>query len=486
MIGSTTPSPESSPLPQSLRGLAGSSAIFALGNGLSRAAAYALPPLLAGWMVPAEMGTVALLSIAALIARTVIGLGLTTSAGALWFDQSTPEGRNGVIATAMLLLAAGSTVGMLVCGLAARPLSVLIMDRTDGGDLILLALAGTAVQSIAQPATMVLQFQRRPIAHLVVTSATAAVGIGLAFAFVAGLDRGVRGWLEAGVISSTLGLVLAVAMARISPLAWRTDLARDLVQIGWPFVPGAAFMAVVQGAGAFILARTAGIASAGIYNAGYSLGMIMAVATTGFSSAWFPYFQSFAGREAESRQAFSRVLFLYIGIFGAGTVLFYAMAPLARILLVDPRYHDALAIIGDVALLQMLIGLWGVLVPVLYFRKRIWMASAVQGLAAVVTLMATMALVHAVGLHGAAWGALVGVAAMILAQVWINRRLGGPASAAFHALHGACLLVAGGAMLASRWLALGIAPLQSIVAGILLAMLVLGCTALSARRDVPS
>ena len=41
---------------------------------------------LAAWIAPGDMGLVALLTTAALIMRTVLGLGLTTSAGAVYFD----------------------------------------------------------------------------------------------------------------------------------------------------------------------------------------------------------------------------------------------------------------------------------------------------------------------------------------------------------------------------------------------------------------
>lgn len=482
MSGPTRPA-GSPPPQQSLRSLAGSSAIFALGNGLSRAVAYALPPVMAGWLAPADMGTIALLSVGALVTRTVIGLGLTTSAGALWFDQDAQSGRDAVIATATLVLLGGSVAGLVLCALASRPVSGWILSRPDGGDLIVLALAGTAIQLVSQPATMALQFQRRPLAHLAVTAATALAGIGLVLLFVAGLGRGARGWLEAATVAAAVGLAMAVSLARIPLWDWRGDIARDLVRLGWPFVPGAAFMAIVQGAGAFVLARVSGIESAGVYNAGFSLGMIMAIATTGFSSAWFPYFQSFDGREAEGRIAFSRVLFICMGVFGTMTVLFYALAPLAPVLFVDPRYHAAASIIGDVALMQALVGLWGVLVPVLYFRKRIWLASAVQGLAALVTLCVTVVLVRGVGLTGAAWGALAGVAAMILAQLWINRRLGGPAAAFVEAAHGWCALVAGCGIMATRWLAADHAPLQTLLAGTVVAGFVLTFAASMARRS---
>ncbi|MHB2168612.1 lipopolysaccharide biosynthesis protein [Alsobacter sp. R-9] len=466
--------------PPSHRSLIGASALFALGNGLSRAVSYAMPPVLAAWIAPAEMGTVALLTFAALIGRTVLGLGLTTSAGAVYFQVPEAE-RDAVIGVTALIIAAGSAAGLLLCAAAAPLVSAIAPDASPR--LALLAFAGVALQLLAQPYTMALQFDRRPLAHLMVTAASAVAGVGLTLGMVAVAGRGVLGWLEAGVVAGVLGVILSAIVAGKRSVAWNKDVAARLVRLGWPFVPGAAFMAVIQGAAPFVLARMAGIETAGVFNAGYGLGMIMSLATTGFASAWFPYFQSYASRPDEAGPAFSKILTACIGAFGAAAVLFYAAAPLAFLVIDDPRYAGAVSYVGDVALLQAMIGIWGVLVPVLYFRDRIWIASAVQGLGAVATVASTPVLVGMVGAGVAALGGVVGAGVMTVAQLIVNRRIGTAAGTFADLSHGTLAVAALIAAFAARAVAATAAPVVAFSAGTVLALglLILASVALGAR-----
>jgi O-antigen/teichoic acid export membrane protein len=480
MSGPSAPPPPAT-LP-SHRSLIGSSAIFALGNGLSRVVSYVMPPALAAWLAPDEMGTVAVLTVFAIMLRTVLGLGVTTSAGALYFRAEDQGGRNAVIATSAILIAAGGVLGTLLSLGFGAAIGQRVLDAPHGSAFLALAFAGVALQLLAQPFIMALQFQQRPGLHLAVTAATAAAGVILSLLFIAGLGRGAQGWLEAAALSGAFGVALAVFAADTKVRDWAPDVARDLIRIGWPFVPGAAFMAVVQGAGSFILARMEGIASAGVYNAGYSFGMLMSLATTGFGAAWFPLFQSYAGRQDEAPAVFARVLSWSIAGFGAATILFYAGAPAAGLLLADQRYAGATVVVGDVAFVQALIGIWGILVPVLYFRQKIAWASAVQGVAAVVTSVATILLVPLLGLEGASLGAVAGAAAMIIVQLVVNARMGSPVgrfSGKWHLFSGLAVL---GLILAIRFVAPGLAPLPSLILGMVVAMIAFTLSAVLSRR----
>ncbi|MCZ8109100.1 MAG: lipopolysaccharide biosynthesis protein [Burkholderiales bacterium] len=480
MSGSSAPPPPAT-LPFH-RSLIGSSAIFALGNGLSRVVSYVMPPALAAWLAPDEMGTVAVLTVFAIMLRTVLGFGVTTSAGALYFRSQDQGGRNAVIATSAILIAAGGVLGTLLCLGFGAWIGPRMLDGSHASGLLALAFGGVALQLLAQPFTMALQFQQRPGLHLAVTAATAAVGVILSLLFVAALGRGAQGWLEAAALSGALGVALAAFAADTKVHHWAPSVARDLIRIGWPFVPGAAFMAVVQGAGPFILARMEGIASAGIYNAGHSFGMLMSLATTGFGAAWFPLFQSYASRQDEAPAVFARVLSWSIAGFGAATILFYAGAPLAGLLIGDERYASATRVLGDVALVQALIGIWGILVPILYFREKIAWASAVQGLAAVVTIVATIVLVPLRGLDGASLGAVAGAMAMIIVQLAVNARMGSPVGRFAgwgHALSGLAVLVV---VVAIRSVAPILAPLQTLLLGIAMAMTAFMLATVLSRR----
>lgn len=475
------PAPPPATLP-SHRSLIGSSAIFALGNGLSRVVSYVMPPALAAWLAPVEMGTIAVLTVFAIMLRTVLGLGVTTSAGALYFRTQDQGVRNAVIATSAILIAAGGVLGTMLCFGFGAAIGQRVLDGSHASGLMALAFGGVSLQLLGQPFTMALQFQQRPGLHLAVTAATAGAGVILSLVFVAGLGRGVQGWLEAAALSGAFGVVLAAFAADTKVRHWAPSVARDLVRIGWPFVPGAAFMAIVQGAGPFILARMDGIASAGIYNAGYSFGMLMSLATTGLGAAWFPLFQSYASRQDEAPAVFARVLSWSIAGFGAATILFYAGAPVAGLLLADERYASATVVVGDVALVQALIGIWGILVPILYFREKIAWASAVQGVAAVVTIAATILLVPLRGLDGASLGAVAGATAMIAAQLTVNARIGSPVgrfAAWGHALSGLAVLAV---VVAVRSIAPTLAPLPSLMLGIAMAMTAFMLSTVLSRR----
>ncbi len=51
-----------------------------------------------------------------------------------------------------------------------------------------------------------------------------------------------------------------------------------------------------------------GLAQVGIYSVGWNIGLVISLIVTAFQSAWIPYFMSFAGKPAEARITFGRVL----------------------------------------------------------------------------------------------------------------------------------------------------------------------------------
>jgi O-antigen/teichoic acid export membrane protein len=211
--------------------------------------------------------------------------------------------------------------------------------------------------------------------------------------------------------------------------------------------------------------------------------MIMSLATTGFASAWFPYFQSFAQRQDDVGPAFSRVLLACTGCLGAATVMFYAATPLVATAFGDPRYAGATRFVGDVALVQAMLGVWGVLVPVLYFRDRIWIASAIQGIGATIALVATFALVQFGGADAAALGAVAGVAAMIGTQLMVNRHLGTPAGTFPSWSHAALATAVVAAIVVARNVATAVAALPSLFAGTVLALALLGSSIAAIRSQ---
>lgn len=408
------------PMKTQLIRLLGNTLTYGTGRVLMLMIGMLLLPLFTAYLTPAEYGISSMLSLIVFVITPVFGLGLGAVIGVFYYRSNDVDHHSMVIWTAFAILFASAlllTGGGIWFG---QEISAIAFQSTAHARLVVLSLTGAACSIMVTPFMMFFQFENRARSYVLITTASAAMGITAALVLVIALRRGVRGLVEGsllGQLATLLLFVLPCARMLRPRFNWKT--AREMLRVGGAFIPSFLWLFIIQHGNKYILERVDGIENLGIYTIGFNIGMAIAIVVGGFQSAWMPYFMSFVERREEGERVFGRVTTYYVFAFGLLALVFFAAARPAMLVLTRPAFHGAYVVVGCAATAQIFSGLFSVLLPAMYFENDVHYVSVVQAIVAVAAVGLNFALIVWFGVFGAAVGLAIGSLCLPVAQhIW--------------------------------------------------------------------
>lgn len=379
-------------------------------------------PLVTGYLGREEFGLLALIMLTGLFARMIFGLGLSPAMGVMYFDTDAPEHRERVT-TAAITLAATMAAALLVSSviLAGPLLNFLDQGARIPKTVIAIQAATVAIGLLADPLLMRLQLDSRPVPFVCAGIVAAVLGAALGLSLLIFAGWGVVGLLLGHLLGATISLIVSAAIC--APEQWKrpnSTMLWKFVRMGSPLVGSAFVVFILFNAGVPLLTYTTGLAEAGIFAAASQVGMAMGLLVGAVGAAWQPFFLSYKTKVDDASQIFPIVATTYAMVFGFGTLCAYVFAKPVAALLLAPGFADAFKAIGPIAGAQVLLGLWSLVLPGLYFSERIHLLLVSQTIAALVALASQLWLGPLFGAEGAAYGILLGSAAMVCVQLVLN------------------------------------------------------------------
>ncbi|MBC8203931.1 MAG: polysaccharide biosynthesis C-terminal domain-containing protein [FCB group bacterium] len=172
-----------------------------------------------------------------------------------------------------------------------------------------------------------------------------------------------------------------------------------------------------------------GLEEAGLYSAGYKMGMFMAILTTAFRFAWQPFFLSEA-KNPEAKQLFARIFTYFFLTAGFLFMLFMFYAPdilewklpLWNISILDPRYWPGMAVFPIILLAHLFDGIYSNFTVGVYLKNKTKVVPLIIGMGAVFNLGANFIVIPVHGMMGAAWTTLGAFIIMAVSlQLYIRR-----------------------------------------------------------------
>jgi O-antigen/teichoic acid export membrane protein len=396
-------------------------AIYGTGQVLLRMVSLLLLPLYTSYLTPADYGISAILGVMTYFLTPIFALGISGALGLVYFGHDDRVERGTTIWSAFATVAISAAVlavgGWLASDGLAELLFVAGSSEYDLSYLVSVALATAALSITAQPLLARFQFEERAKGFVAITLGSSALSIGLSVLLIVGLRRGVAGFIEAAFIAQLLTLLVAsTATLREVRFRVRRGVARELLGLGVPLIPGFLAIFVMLQANKLLLQAEAGLDELGLYTVGFNIGLLMTLLVTGFTTAWFPFFSSFMQRQDEARPLFARVASYYV--LGAGSIslmFFIGAQPLIR-LVTQPDFAGAYISVGPSAAAQFLIGLHSILLAGMYFAKAVRPGVVIQGAAAVTSVGLNLVLIPMLGAGGAALALVLGFASMVVYQ----------------------------------------------------------------------
>ncbi len=401
--------------------------VYGVGQVLTKLISFLLLPLFTAYLSPSDYGVISILSLISLLAAPVFGLGIGMSAGVVYFENDSPERRNSTIWTAFLLLFVSGGIFVGASILFSRQINLIIFDNISDQTeyfIFLTVLATLFSNILAQPFALRLQFEQKSKLFVAMTTIATLVTIGATIFAVVYLRAGVTGYLIAGLAGSATTFLLYF-FAAIPSLRFTMDgkVARELLQIGAPSIPAFAFLFITQNSGRYFLEKYNGLADLGIYTVGNNFGMVISVAITAFTTAWFPYFNSFISKQEEAKEAFGRSLTYYFVGAGSLSVMFFIFAKPVVSLMTQAPFHGAYQVVGFTALGHFMVGVFSIVVAGAYFAKKVYVINFSQSAAALTCIVLNILLIPVLGIIGTAVAFFTANLVLCVFQLGVNVNL---------------------------------------------------------------
>lgn len=408
-----------------IKKLGSDSCIYGLGGIVNRLLSFFLVPLFTRYLQPQDYGIMSMIALLSIALGGVFTLGTGNSMGIYYFGTEMRKERDRIIWTTALLLLANIT--LLTCILISFSpyLSLLLLKSKEYSLLVTLSLAGFALQNIAMPFMSYLRMERKPWHFFWVTLFSSVLTICLNVVTVVGLGRGIRGMLEVNIIVGALSLLLLVVIiARQVHFDINLSWIPKLVRTGFPSIFGVGAFFVVDYVDRAFIQHFCGMGELGIYSIGYNFGMIMILFAEGsFGTAWPAYFISFINKRDEAVQVFGRIFKYALFSYGILTLMFFIAARPIVALMTTTTFHAAWTVVGMVAAAYVMKVLYLIMLPPLYFEKKLHIQTTIEWTAAAINVGLNFLLIPVLKKEGAALATLVSYITLPVFTYWAGQKL---------------------------------------------------------------
>jgi O-antigen/teichoic acid export membrane protein len=226
--------------------------------------------------------------------------------------------------------------------------------------------------------------------------------------FVVGLERGVQGILEAGVISGIIAIILLTPIAiKNKKFVFSGAKLKEILLFSIPLIPAAISNIVLTLSNRYFLDYYISKKEVGLYQIGVGLANVLTVIITKpFKIAWPPYMYSVAGNE-NAKEIYRNVLVYYVFIALWAGMAVSISAKEALIILTTPPFYSAYQIVPLLVVSLILFGMMEILVAGIHITKKTKYVSYIFMVAAVINLGLNYFLIPLYGMYGAATATVI-------------------------------------------------------------------------------
>ncbi len=399
-----------------LKRLAKGAAIYGTGVVLNRFITLLLLPLFTAYLSPKEFGIIAILTMLSVLLSCIFSFGIGVSIGIYYFIGEETKQKADTIWMATFVLVLASFILLTIGVVGSEKIAFAALGSTEYRFLVILALVNTSLEISAQPSLAYLQFEEKSTQFVIISVVTTLITLGSSILFIAVLEKGLIGLMEAGVISRLMSFIIYFfIVVRSLKLSINLPLAKKLIRTGLPYVTGALCFFLIQYADRYMLEIFCGLKVVGIYSVGYSLGMVMILFVAAFSSAWTPYFNSFVNNQQEAKNLFGKVLEYYIMGMGVLCLCMFLFAMPVVVVMTTEPFYGAYSVVGLIALSQLLYGCYIIFLPGLYFAKKSGKVNLIIIVASCINIILNLILIPKWNMLGATFATVVSFLAMAVA-----------------------------------------------------------------------
>ncbi|MEO1088765.1 MAG: oligosaccharide flippase family protein, partial [Acidobacteriota bacterium] len=238
-----------------LKRVASTSGLYAAATVLQRGLSFILLPIYTRFLMPAEYGTLELLTGLSAILFGLLLLGMPSALTKVFHrDCETEEQRRRVLATAILIDLPVLLLGAAVLFVVAEPLGFWLIGEHGQATIVRLTVATVVTSSLVAIVLSSFRAREQAIAFALVNFAQFGLGMLLNIALVVWFEYGIYGVLWGNLVASILALPIGLAIAR-RDVTWQLDrsLVKPLLNFGVLVIPTAITGWVITMADRYVL-----------------------------------------------------------------------------------------------------------------------------------------------------------------------------------------------------------------------------------------
>ncbi|MBV9309439.1 MAG: lipopolysaccharide biosynthesis protein [Solirubrobacterales bacterium] len=405
-----------------LKRLANSLAAYQVADVASKFIAVLLLPVYTRYISPSGYGVVELLANGVIFASIFVRFGIIEAFLRFYFSDDDQERRDALARRAFVFLLVTTTIGAVALGLAAKPLSKLVLGHTDTR-IFLVAVLGFWSFTNLEFAYAMLRVDERLRTYATATLANVGMTVVASLVLVVALGLGPRGLLLGNYGASTAVLLALwwTMRSRLLPSRHAGERLPLLLRFGLPTLPAEISVYALSIIDRYYIYHSRSPALAGLYSIAVKLAGAVAFIVRAFQYAWPPLAYSVRDDQEASR-LYGLVTTYYVLVSGLVVAGLALCGRWVVRLLAAPSFYDAYKALPWVALGWAMYGLWVVFL-VIAGRANITtrnFPASLAGLLANVVLL--LVLVPALGIAGAGIALCGAYIAMLAVMYLLTRR----------------------------------------------------------------
>jgi O-antigen/teichoic acid export membrane protein len=401
------------------------SLIYGIGYVLSRFLAFLLLPFYSHYMPPEEYGALVLVYMFIAVMQ-IIYVGGLDIAFLRYYVAEASEIKKRIFSNAFFAMGGiGFFISLIFFCFPFLITTILFASPPAGSALWVKISCGILfLDTLSNTPLLRLRGEHKPTHFAVVKFLNVAINIGANIVLVGIYRQGLNGALYANLISAGITVVMLLpVIASIISIDFKWSTLKELWRFGLPNVPAMFFLYIIEFSDRKIIELTRGLEEAGLYSAGYKMGMFMAIVTSAFRFAWQPFFLTEAKNEG-AEKTFARVFTYFFAVAGFMFMVFVMFAgdfvmmklPLVNITILEQSYWAGMAVFPIVLLAHFVDGLFANFTVGIYLKKKTKLIPLCNGAGALFNLVANLFIIPRYGMIGAAWttlGAFILMTAML-------------------------------------------------------------------------
>lgn len=408
---------------QQIRSAVRHTAVYGIGNFLTKAVGFLLLPLYTHYLSPYDYGVFEILELSMSLLGMFLNMGTTGSVLRCYTGAPSPQEKRKVISTAIVFVSAVAVVTALLGLVVARQASEFLVGPAVPAKYFVISFVSFLVGYVANLGRTYLRAMEFSGSIVVAETVTLIVTLVLNVYFVVVLKIGLLGILLGPLVGGTLLSVFLVGWTLRDVGVWfGKSHCHAMLTFGWPLMVSNMAIFALNFSDRFFLQHLRSLELVGIYSIGYKFGfMINYLLVQPFTMMWQTRMY-LVGERPDHAAVFKRIFVSYSVMLIYGGLAVSMLSPEIVTFMVDRRFVASQDVIPLIALSYIFYGISMYLQTGLLLANKTRVIGLVGLASAALNLVLNYFLIIRFGIFGAAWATVLSFAAIAVGNYWQSQR----------------------------------------------------------------